>query len=376
MSQKTRPIRVYYFPCDFHQRRPFRKLRKQWPYTADWFLLCCSIAREAMAGGRIEAGGQPLLEEDLEDLYDVDPKWIAAAIEAGLLEDSEGGIAIPNWHEYFNDRTVAEKSITDTAAWQKFCLEWNRLYQGKPMSSSDLVDLAYQAGIHVVMKQADYPAKARSLGRILSGAEGKSINGLTIERAGMKHNTGLYSIRSSKVVSEDNDSCSNSSKKDSVSEQFNFQESPKKGGEGELGGGGELGETRLQSPKRILNVSKTYPNPKRILNVSTSPGSVPPGHVTEQTTDPKTLLVLEFQRTMDEARQIASQFGDVDEPKAKRQLELLLENPKKSRKTLETMRRCWATQLQCNPDDRVSSIPQFLDFVKAESIRTSGTASL
>lgn len=367
--QKTRALRTYYFPCDFHQRRPFRKLRKEWPYTADWFILCCSIAREAMAGGRLEAGGQPLLSEDLEDLYDISPAWIDAALDSGLLEENEGGIAVPNWHEYFTDRATVEKSVTDTAAWQKFCLIWHRTGRSD-LSSSELVDFAYEASINTVTRQDSPVTRANALGRILASAVGKSVNGLTVERTGTKNNTGLYSIRSQKSDSEDTKKCADEPKKVAVEASKSYPPTPEKreerAGRAGEGGTGGTGEPIPSQP----NPTQPYPNltqPNRILTVS-QPNPTHPDPSRPVPSDPKTILISDETRIRNEAVQILSHFGDCGSTQTQKRLDKFLKKPGKP---IEILRWCWAGQQIYEPDKRATTPEQFLDFASDEH-RTRG----
>jgi hypothetical protein len=174
-------FRNVWFPVDFFQRKPYLRLRRKWPETADYFLRLVCLAREALEQGRITAGGLPLDPEDLLLLWGEDPDqqaWFDQAVQHGLLErDPDGCLRIPNWDAWWMGETDKSKRplnhLYNTESWAEFCRLWQQTWS-EPVPTKDLIELAELAGLRKIT-EADPSKQANVLGRIRGRWRGRPI---------------------------------------------------------------------------------------------------------------------------------------------------------------------------------------------------------
>lgn len=172
-------FRNVWFPVDFFTRKPYLRMRRKWPQTADYFLRLVCLAREALDNGRIAAGGAPLDPEDLLLLWNEDPDhqdWFDQAVQHGLLDrDHDGCLRIPSWDSWWIGETDKSKRplnhLYNTENWAEFCRLWQQTWS-EPVPTKDLVELAELAGLRKIT-EAEPSKQANVLGRILGEVEGK-----------------------------------------------------------------------------------------------------------------------------------------------------------------------------------------------------------
>lgn len=209
-------IRYINLPMDFTERRSFRKVstvckcgdkacRMQgngheaaWPRTAEWFWKCLKLAREALNGGRLETGREPVEDDDLLSLHAIPTEWTTAALEHGLLlQEADGCLAIPTWSDFFYDPDFAkkepERSLYDFPEWLTFLEAWHTEFGEASVPCAELADLAAASGIRLLQKIEDKNKRSHRLGLILASGDA-SRGSYTVRLSGKAHNANHYMV--------------------------------------------------------------------------------------------------------------------------------------------------------------------------------------
>jgi len=209
-------IRYINLPMDFTERRSFRKVstvckcgdkacRQQgngheaaWPRTAEWFWKCLKLAREALNGGRLETGREPVEDDDLLSLHAIPTEWTAAAISDGLLlQEEDGCLSIPNWSDFFYDPDFAkkepERSLYDFPEWLTFLEAWHTEFGEAAVPCAELADLAAASGIRLLQRIEDKNKRIHRLGLILANGDA-SRGSYTVRLAGKTHKVNSYMV--------------------------------------------------------------------------------------------------------------------------------------------------------------------------------------
>lgn len=191
-------MRVFAIPCDLFMRSSYRDTAEYWPQTDSWYLRLCVVAREALNGGRVEAGGKPLTQKDFQKLFGIEKEWIDCAIENELLVRMDDGcIAIPEGEELYMGKMKTpgkERSVQDFPQWADFLSEWSKHSDGVPATAADLVHIAQKCGIRIIDREPTDSGKARVLGGILAKAIGKKVHGFEVHLGSKSHGSNSYFV--------------------------------------------------------------------------------------------------------------------------------------------------------------------------------------
>lgn len=191
-------MRVFAIPCDLFLRSSYRDTAEHWPQTDSWYLRLCVVAREALNGGRVEAGGKPLTQKDLKSLFGIEKEWIDCAIENELLVRMDDGcITIPDGEELYMGKMKVpgkERSVQDFPQWADFLSEWENYSDGVPATAADLVHIAQKCGIRIIDREPTDSGKARVLGGILAKAIGKKVHGFEVHLGSKSHGSNSYFV--------------------------------------------------------------------------------------------------------------------------------------------------------------------------------------
>lgn len=91
------------FPADLFERPAYRRMARRWPQALAWWMRLILVAREALWGGQLLVGGQPLTLEDLQecDPAGIDPDFIATLVRERWIVGDGRALRIARWGDWY-----------------------------------------------------------------------------------------------------------------------------------------------------------------------------------------------------------------------------------------------------------------------------------
>lgn len=91
------------FPADLFDRPAYRRMARRWPQALAWWMRLVLVAREALWGGQLLVGGQPLTLEDLQecDPAGIDPEFISTLVRERWIVGDGKALKVARWGDWY-----------------------------------------------------------------------------------------------------------------------------------------------------------------------------------------------------------------------------------------------------------------------------------
>lgn len=203
MSDDFPKIRGVILDSQFIRWPVLNRVRNEgYPNTVDWFLVLVSLARDAMAGGRIEISGSILLPEDIavhmprgKFMPEFDPNWLTVAVDKGLISQStDGCYSIPRWKMWWSDSSDSAAILRDMPVWKDFLDFWHTEAGERWCYLDEIIPFAVKAKIRMVLTKPTVSSQSSWLGKKLSDQIGSRCGEFTIDKGADQKNKAQYKI--------------------------------------------------------------------------------------------------------------------------------------------------------------------------------------